>query len=607
MVMNRRSLRTHAFTLIEMLVVIAIIAILAALLLPALIGAREKARRTSCMSRLQQIGIALNSYAGDYSEYLPGDPGWGALNACHFADDAEFPNCKTLCNVYGQGMVGQGPAVSLCPGGQMGFWMGAYSDLSGGVALRRTASGAESSQHKVHIGWNQGTCFWDGFTGVENANPASWYGVIAYNRDNVIDLSTYLVSTPSNWTAGNLTLAPTGLGQLAAGNYIRDLQVFYCPTGQAYDVDVDSPLGGWQNGDQMQIAADGWETWQTFCGAGPLFNSVNTSLANLRLLGGTDSYYLTHGDLNSVSQACNYGQGPSNGNWGTTGLLPTFDCGGYWPFPGHYTYDENAAPGNPTYTADPAAYVGGGVAIGCSYAYRNQSYTDAGMHVNHRLWSCGCAPDVMPRNFPTLYLPGKGAADPAGNLGWYNRMPSPRFVQMQNSCPERKTTKQLGSLSIAADRFDTHIAKSFQQVWANGNYSGFGLSGLPPTQFPGMGWYGHKVGYNVLFGDNHVAWNADPNQWWIWEWNSITTVSAKGAIFPVAGNAATGWGLPVGNDAASPNNPDYAGGQIAHGSFGNLGGGTGIFTLFDDVANNEATSGFYLGEWISNYDIPPTY
>jgi len=61
----------RAFTLIELLVVIAIIAILASILFPVFARARENARRASCMSNLQQIGLGVMQYVQDYDEKYP--------------------------------------------------------------------------------------------------------------------------------------------------------------------------------------------------------------------------------------------------------------------------------------------------------------------------------------------------------------------------------------------------------------------------------------------------------------------------------------------------------------------------------------------------------
>jgi prepilin-type N-terminal cleavage/methylation domain-containing protein/prepilin-type processing-associated H-X9-DG protein len=62
--------KKQAFTLIELLVVIAIIAILAAILFPVFARAREMARKTSCLSNLKEMGLAMLMYNQDYDERM---------------------------------------------------------------------------------------------------------------------------------------------------------------------------------------------------------------------------------------------------------------------------------------------------------------------------------------------------------------------------------------------------------------------------------------------------------------------------------------------------------------------------------------------------------
>ena len=65
-----KTARSHPFSLIELLVTIAVIAILAGLLLPALNSAREKAYEIACRNNLKTIGIAQTGYSAAFVEWI---------------------------------------------------------------------------------------------------------------------------------------------------------------------------------------------------------------------------------------------------------------------------------------------------------------------------------------------------------------------------------------------------------------------------------------------------------------------------------------------------------------------------------------------------------
>lgn len=158
----KNRIRTKAFTLIELLVVIGIIAILAALLLPALYQAREHARRVVCMSNLRQTGLALMGYASDNSGIVPyiNPPsltGTGNYNNFPYSWD----NATLVTPLQEYGWV---QSFAICPSTR---GIGSYDGTQiPGVLM--------PSSHPYHANdWISNYCYWVGFD--EYSGNGEWY------------------------------------------------------------------------------------------------------------------------------------------------------------------------------------------------------------------------------------------------------------------------------------------------------------------------------------------------------------------------------------------------------------------------------------------------
>src|SRR5688500_10059107 len=99
-VLGRRPGR-NAFSLVELIVVIGIIALLVAMLMPALSRARETAKTIQCASQLRQVGQSLEMYASGNRWYLPPWSGWHVVGGDGTGDDQSGLGWTELLVRYG--------------------------------------------------------------------------------------------------------------------------------------------------------------------------------------------------------------------------------------------------------------------------------------------------------------------------------------------------------------------------------------------------------------------------------------------------------------------------------------------------------------------------
>jgi prepilin-type N-terminal cleavage/methylation domain-containing protein/prepilin-type processing-associated H-X9-DG protein len=220
-----RSTRRQAFTLIEILVVVAIIGLLVSILLPSLKRAREQTRMVACRANLHDLGIALQQYANVYDPYFPPTPYMGS-------DVGEGPASDDNLFVLWYSKFAKNTQIFTCPATQWKLrtpqrvekvrttWGTRYDVYTAGVVCNDFAHLAAYTAHKgygtsyeynlwysmgnntTRVTWFHAKAPFD--TGgvmktVRARRPAPAYSILMHDADDGGDIAGSNGSAINNW------------------------------------------------------------------------------------------------------------------------------------------------------------------------------------------------------------------------------------------------------------------------------------------------------------------------------------------------------------------------------------------------------------------------